>query len=90
MPSRTPARNRLARPLPERWRSWLVDQGVPKRKYTAVVAVTLADGATIEDVVIEEGWIISIGTAALAADVFEQRIDLEPEAIQAMTLTTMV
>lgn len=90
MPSRTPARNRLARPLPERWRDWLVDQGVPKRKYTAVVAVTLADETTIDDVVIEEGWIISIGTDALAADAFEQRIDFEPEAITAMALTTVV
>ena len=46
MPARTPIRNRLAKPLPARWRQWLVGHGVPKRKYTAVCAATLDDGGS--------------------------------------------
>ena len=87
---RTPSRNRLAKPLPDRWREWLVDQGVPKRKYTAVLNAALADGSTVADVVVEEGWIVSVGTAALAADVFEQRIEFDPEAIVALEVLEVV
>ena len=87
--SRTPPRNRLAKPLPDRWRRWLVDHGVPRRKYTAVVAATLADGRVIHDVVIEEGWIIAVGLDALA-DAFEQPIPLAPDSITSLTLTQTV
>ena len=89
-PSRTPPRNRLAKPLPDRWRAWLVAQGVPRRKYTAVVAATLLDGRVVEDVVIEEGWVIAVGTAALAADAFEQPIDFDPPAIASLRLAQVV
>ena len=89
-PIRTPPRNRLAKPLPDRWRTWLVAQGVPRRKYTAVVAATLTDGRTVDDVVIEEGWIIALGTAPLAAAAFEQPIALDPAAIASLRLVQTV
>ena len=89
MPARTPIRNRLARPLPETWRRWLVAQGVPKRKYTAVCAATLQDGRVAETIVIEEGWIIATDLEVLA-DRFEQRIALDPNAIESMHLLQVI
>ena len=80
MPARTPIRNRLARPLPKHWRAWLLEQGVPKRKYTAVCAATLADGRHMDSIVIEEGWVIATDLAVLA-DTFEQRIGFDPERV---------
>ena len=50
MHSRTPPRNRLAKVLPEEWRKFLVAQGAPKRKYTAVCRVVLAGGRAIDEV----------------------------------------
>ena len=41
MHSKTPPRNRLAKVLPEEWRKFLVDNGVPKRKYTAVLRAAI-------------------------------------------------
>lgn len=85
MPSRTPIRNRLGKPLPERWRAWLVAQGVPKRKYTAVCGATLADGREVGPLVIEEGWIIALDLDVLT-DSFEQRIGFDPELIVELQL----
>ena len=76
MHSRTPPRNRLAKVLPEEWRKFLVARGVPKRKYTAVCRVTLAGGRVVEQLIVEEGWIIALDKAGLAGQ-FEQRIDFE-------------
>ena len=89
MPARTPIRNRLAKPLPARWRQWLVDHGVPKRKYTAVCAATLDDGRVVEEIVIEEGWVIAVGVDTLA-DSFEQRIDFDPEHVAALVVNQVV
>ena len=47
MHSKTAPRNRLAKVLPEEWRQYLVAQGCPKRKYTAVCRATLAGGRVI-------------------------------------------
>ena len=80
MHSRTPPRNRLAKPLPEEWRKLLVERGVPKRKYTAVLRATLVGGRVIESLIIEEGWIIALDRAGLAGT-FEQRIDFDPRQI---------
>lgn len=80
MHSRTPLRNRLAKVLPEEWRKFLIAQGVPKRKYTAVCRATLTDGRLIEELIIEEGWIIALSKAHLAGT-FEQRIDFDPRTI---------
>ena len=80
MHSRTPPRNRLAKPLPEEWRKLLVERGVPKRKYTAVLRATLVGGRVIESLIVEEGWIIALDRAGLAGT-FEQRIDFDPRQI---------
>jgi hypothetical protein len=80
MPSRTPPRNRLAKTLPDEWRQFLLEHGAPKRKYTAVCRVALADGRVIEELIVEEGWIIALGKQGLAGT-FEQRIDFDPRTI---------
>lgn len=80
MHSRTPRRNRLAKVLPEEWRDFLVAHGAPKRKYTAVCQVTLAGGRVIEELIVEEGWIIALGKEGLSG-IFEQRIDFDPRSI---------
>jgi hypothetical protein len=89
MSARTPIRNRLARPLPRRWREWLVEQGVPKRKYTAVCSATLDDGRCMETIVIEEGWIIATSLAVLE-DRFEQRIDFDPECVESLQVLRVI
>lgn len=78
-------RNRLAKPLPEEWRDYLLTQGVPKRKYIAVCRATLADHRVIEELIVEEGWIIST-TRAHMAGTFEQRLDFDPRTIAQLEL----
>jgi len=63
MHSKTPPRNRLAKVLPEEWRKHLVAHGVPKRKYTAVLRATLAGGRVVEEMIVEEGWIVALDRA---------------------------
>jgi hypothetical protein len=89
MSSRSAPRNRLAKPLPEEWRKMLVAHGVPKRKYTAVCKTTLADGRVIDELIVEEGWIIALGKEGLAG-IFEQRIDFDPRTIIGMELLQVV
>lgn len=76
-------RNRLAKKLPEEWREFLIAQGVPKRKYTAVCRAKLADGRVLDELIVEEGWIIATGRAFLAG-AFEQRIDFDPRGITSL------
>jgi len=80
MSHRSAPRNRLAKVLPDEWRKFLVGKGVPKRKYTAVCRATLTDGRVIEELIVEEGWIIALSKAGLAG-IFEQRIDFDPRTI---------
>ena len=80
MHSKEPPRNRLAKVLPEEWRQLLVSHGVPTRKYTAVLRATLVGGRVIEDLIIEEGWIIALSRDGLGGT-FEQRIDFDPRQI---------
>lgn len=89
MHSRTPARNRLAKILPDQWRQYLVDLGCPKRKYTAVCRATLFNGRVIEDLIIEEGWVIALSKAGLGGT-FEERIDFKPVEIQTLELKQVV
>ena len=89
MHSKEPPRNRLAKVLPEVWRLQLIAAGVPKRKYTAVVRLTLGDGSAVDDVIVEQGWIIAVGRAGLAG-VFEQRIAFDPRHIKAVELVQFV
>jgi hypothetical protein len=89
MSAPTPSRNRLAKPLPDAWRRWLTEQGVPKRKYTAVCRATLADGRVIEELVIDQGWIVSLDRSGISGPV-EQRIDFDPRTIVNLDLTQFV
>jgi hypothetical protein len=89
MHSKTPPRNRLAKALPEQWRRMLVERGCPKRKYTAVLRVTLADGRVINDLIVEQGWIIALDRTGMAGT-FEQRIDFDPRTIADVQIVQVV
>lgn len=89
MHSKEPRRNRLAKVLPEEWRKLLVSKGVPKRKYTAVCKATLTTGRVIDELIVEEGWIIALSKEHLGG-IFEQRIDFDPRTIVELELITYV
>jgi hypothetical protein len=89
MSSRSQPRNRLAKPLPEAWRRLLVAQGVPKRKYTAICRATLSSGRVIEEMIVEEGWVIALDRSHLAGT-FEQRIDFDPRMIEALEVVQAI
>jgi len=89
MTRNSPPRNRLAKPLPEEWRRFLVARGVPKRKYTAVCRAVIAGGRVIENLIIEEGWIVALDRAHLAGR-FEQRIDFDPRQIVSLEIVQVV
>ena len=89
MASRSSARNRLAKPLPDQWRRFLVERGVPKRKYTAVCRAELSSGRVIEQLIIEEGWVIALDKSGLAGT-FEQRIDFDPREIVDLKIVQVV
>ena len=89
MHSRSPPRNRLAKVLPTEWREFLVQHGVPKRKYTAVCRATLADGRVIDQMIVEEGWIIALDRNGLGGT-FEQRIDFDPRTITEIQVKQVV
>ena len=89
MHSKAPPRNRLAKVLPEEWRKVLVARGAPKRKYTAVCRAELAEGRVIEQLIIEEGWVIALDKKGLAGT-FEQRIDFDPRQIVGLEVRQVV
>ena len=89
MHSKEPPRNRLAKVLPEEWRKLLVSRGVPKRKYTAVLRATLVGGRVVEDMIVEEGWIVATSREGLGGT-FEQRIDFDPRMIVAVDIHQVV
>ena len=89
MHSKHPPRNRLAKVLPEEWRKLLVSRGVPKRKYTAVLRATLVGGRVIDEMIVEEGWIVALSKQGLAGT-FEQRIDLDPRQITDVEIVQVV
>jgi hypothetical protein len=89
MHSKHPPRNRLAKVLPEEWRDFLVANGAPRRKYTAVCRATLADGRFVDDLIIEEGWIIALDRKGLGGT-FEQRIDFDPRSITELQIKQIV
>jgi hypothetical protein len=89
MASRSAPRNRLAKPLPDEWRRFLVERGVPKRKYTAVCRAELDSGRVIDQLIIEEGWVIALDKSGLAGT-FEQRIDFDPRDITSLAILQVV
>ena len=89
MHSKSPPRNRLAKVLPEEWRDFLVEHGVPKRKYTAVLRVELVGGRVLDNVIVEQGWIIALDRNGLGGT-FEQRIDFDPRQITSIQIVQVV
>ena len=89
MHSKTPPRNRLAKVLPQEWREFLVSRGVPKRKYTAVVRAELVGQRVIDEMIVEEGWIIALDRTGLGGT-FERRIDLDPRQITSIEIIQVV
>jgi hypothetical protein len=89
MHSKTPPRNRLAKALPDEWRKHLIAHGVPKRKYAAVLKATLADGRIIDEMIVEEGWIVALNRTGLSGQ-FEQRIDFDPRTIVTIEIIQVV
>ncbi|MGH7176047.1 MAG: hypothetical protein ACREJC_01590 [Tepidisphaeraceae bacterium] len=89
MHSKSPPRNRLAKPLPQVWRQFLIERGIPKRKYTAVLRATLSDGRIIGELIVEQGWIVATDRSGLAGQ-FEQRIDFNPRTIDAVEIVQVV
>jgi hypothetical protein len=89
MHSKSPPRNRLAKVLPDEWRDMLLARGVPKRKYTAVCRATLVGGRIVEELIVEQGWIIALDRAGLAGS-FEQRIDFDPRTITSLEVLQVV
>ena len=67
----------------------LIANGIPKRKYAAVVTATLVGGRVIQDLIIEQGWIVAIGRQGLAG-IFEQRIDFDPRSIESLQIIQVV
>ena len=67
----------------------MVERGSPKRKYTAICRATLADGRIIEELIVEEGWIIALTREGLAGT-FEQRIDFDPRTICDLQLLQVI
>lgn len=89
MHSKTPPRNRLAKVLPEEWRQYLVANGCPKRKYTAVCRATLAGGRVVDELIVEQGWIIALDRQGLGGT-FEQRIDFDPRLITELQIVQVI
>ena len=89
MHSKYPPRNRLAKTLPEVWRKYLVENGCPKRKYTAVCRATLLSDRVIEDMIVEEGWVIALSKKGMAGT-FEERIDFDPHTIKELVIKQVV
>ena len=79
----------MAKVLPQEWRELLVARGVPKRKYTAVLRAELVGGRVIEDLIVEEGWIIALDRDGLGG-MFEQRIDFDPRQILSVEIKQVV
>ena len=67
----------------------LIAHGAPKRKYAAVLRVTIAGGRVIEELVVEQGWIISLSKKGLAG-IFEERIDFDPRTITEVEILQVV
>jgi hypothetical protein len=62
---------------------------VPKRKYAAVLKATLNDGRVIEQMIVEEGWIVALDKRGLSGQ-FEQRIDFDPREIAQIEIVQVV
>ena len=66
-----------------------MERGVPKRKYTAVVRVMLVGGRVIEELIVEEGWVVALDRSGVAGKI-EQRIDFDPRMIETIEIVQVV
>ena len=89
MHSKFPPRNRLAKILPEEWRKFLVANGARAASTLPSARATLAGGRMIEDLIVEEGWIIALDRNGLGGT-FEQRIDFDPRLITELQIKQIV
>lgn len=89
MKSKEPARNRLAKALPDEWQDHLEAAGVPRRKYTAVCRAEMVGGQVIEAMVIEQGWIVGLDRTALAGRE-ERPIAINPRQILSLTVLQVI
>ena len=90
MHSKTPPRNRLAKVFPEEWRDFLLARrACRERKYLAVVKAELVGGRVIENLIIEQGWIIATDRNGIGGT-FEQRIDFDPNQIVSLAIIQVV
>jgi hypothetical protein len=79
----------LAKVLPKEWQNFLVANGAPRRKYTAVCRATLTGERVIEDLIVEEGWIVALDRKGLGGT-FEQRIEFDPRQIVELEIKQIV
>ena len=64
-------------------------RGQTLRTLTAVCRATLSDGTVIEDLILEQGWIIATSREHLGGT-FEQRIGFDPRSIESLEIVQFV
>lgn len=89
MKSKEPPRNRLGKALPAEWQEYLEAAGVPRRKYTAVCRAEMVGGRVVEDLIIEQGWIIGVDRSALAGR-NDKPISIDPRQIVSLTVLQVI
>jgi len=89
MHSKVPPRNRLAKILPLEFRKQLEVAGVARRRYTAILRTTLTDGTVIEDMIVEQGWIVGLSREGLVGNQ-ERRIALDPRDIATIEIVQSI
>ena len=86
---RTPAQSPRESPARRSGANYSSPTACRKRKYTAVLRATLVGGRVIEDLIVEEGWIIATNRDGLGGT-FEQRIDFDPRQITDVEIKQVV
>lgn len=89
MHSKVPPRNRLAKILPLEFREQLREAGVPPRKYCALLRATLVGGRVIEEMVVENGWVVALDRSGLAGT-FERRVELDVREIVSVEIVQTI
>lgn len=89
MHSKEPPRNRLAKVLPKEFREQLAAAGIPKRKYTAILRATLTDGSAVEEMIVEQGWIVALDRSGLVGN-DDRHIPLDPRTIVSVEIVQSI
>jgi hypothetical protein len=61
----------------------------PPRNRLAKPRATLVGGRIIEDLIVEQGWIVALDRKGLGG-IFEQRIDFDPRTIESVEIVQVV